>query len=301
MRNKALISAVLVVKDEEENIEECLSSVKAFADEIVVVDDGSNDKTVEIAKKFTDKIYHHESLGYVEPARNFAISKATGDWILILDADEEISSGLGKKLEEVVKNNTAEVVWIPRKNIIFNKWIKNNKGWWPDYNPRFFKKGAVVWQDKIHSKPEIKGKEMQLLAEEDLAIIHKNYKTVSDFVSRMNRYTDIESAEETVDWRNFVKDQNNELLSRLFAREGYKDGIHGLFLSYLESFYFVVVAAKIWEKKGFDDEDMSVKKFQKTIQSNHKDMQYWLLTIFIEQTKNPIKKVIYRIQRKLIV
>lgn len=292
------ISAVIVTLNEEKNIERCLKSL-SFVDEIVLVDDGSNDKTVEIAKKYTEKIFEHKSEGYVEPARNFAIEKAKGPWILIIDADEEIPASLKDELEKTAKSKDADVLWIPRKNILFGEWIKNNEGWWPDYNPRFFKKGTIRWSNKIHGKPEVNGKEIWLDSKEEYAMVHHNYQTVRDFIERLNRYTDIEAEEENFDWRNITKDQNEEFLSRLFARKGYKDGFHGLVLSYLEAMYSVVLSSKIWEKKGFPKEKIDLGRLENEIKENYKNTKYWLLSVKINETKNPITKFFYRISRKI--
>src|SRR6266498_5902614 len=140
MNQSNKISVVVTVFNGEKTLNACLESVK-WADEIIVVDDGSTDGTISIAKKHTDKIYHHKSQGFVEPARNFAISKTTGDWILVLDADEQVPQSLAEKLQELAGQSETECVNLPRKNIIFNKWIQHT-GWWPDYNIRFFKKGS---------------------------------------------------------------------------------------------------------------------------------------------------------------
>ena len=182
MQNK--ISVVLTVLNEEEKIKACLESV-TWADEIVVVDDGSTDTTVAIAKQYTDKVFHHVSKGFVEPARNFAISKATGDWILILDADEQVSSSLAEKLRSITIESHVNGVRLPRKNIIFNKWMKHT-GWWPDYNIRFFKKGSVIWSDKIHSQPELRGLIVDLGPQESYALIHYNYESVSQFLKKLD-------------------------------------------------------------------------------------------------------------------
>jgi len=135
---KIKISAVINTRNESENIFDCLNSLK-FCDEIVVVDMESTDNTKEIAKQFTDKVFDHPMVGYVEPARNFAISKAIGDWILVIDADERIPKTLAIKLEEIAEKNEIDYVRIPRQNLIFGQWVRHSR-WWPDFNIRFFKK-----------------------------------------------------------------------------------------------------------------------------------------------------------------
>ncbi|HTK03368.1 MAG TPA: glycosyltransferase family 2 protein, partial [Alphaproteobacteria bacterium] len=119
----AKISVVINTINEEQALPRALASVRNLADEIVVVDMESIDKTVEIAKKLGAKVFTHQKIGYVEPARNFAISNTVGDWILILDADEEVQPNLIKKFKEIVKNPKADYYRVPRKNIIFGRWI----------------------------------------------------------------------------------------------------------------------------------------------------------------------------------
>ena len=138
---KPKISAVINTWNEGKNLAECLDTLD-FVDEIIVVDMASTDDTKKIAKQYTDKVYDHPYVGYVEPARNFAISKATSEWVFVLDPDEEVSDNLKDKLVQIVSNNTEiDFIRIPRKNIIFGKWMKASM-WWPDYNIRFFKKNS---------------------------------------------------------------------------------------------------------------------------------------------------------------
>src|SRR3990167_10491448 len=144
-----MISLVVNAKNAEDEIERCIKSALGLFDELVIVDDGSSDGTAQIAKKFTKKVYKHKSAGYVEPVRNYAVGKAGGDWILILDTDEEITPKLKIELMSLSKRKNIDFVKIPRKNIIFGKWIKHS-GWWPDFQIRFFRKGKVSWDDQIH-------------------------------------------------------------------------------------------------------------------------------------------------------
>lgn len=278
-----MISVVINVRNGQEVVERCLKSV-SWADEIVVIDDESTDDTVKIAKKYTDKIYEHKSAGFVEPARNFAISKASYEWILVLDADEEIPATLAGQLKQVAgnqKDKAIDYVSIPRKNIIFNKWIQHS-GWWPDYNVRFFRKGKVSWSDKIHADAQVEGKELELEPKEELAIIHQNYQTISQYLNRMNKYTDIESNQRIKDGEKFsltkiLRDTSSEFFRRYFAWEGYKDGLHGLVLSILQSVSAFVVGLKIWEAGKFSEatETEVIKQVKAETKQSLVEFKYW--------------------------
>lgn len=289
------ISVVINTLNEEKNIARALKSV-GWADEILVCDMYSVDRTVEIAKQFGAKVVFHKKVNYVEPARNFAISKAGSFWILILDADEEIPRGLVKRLKEIAsKPVSSDYIEIPRKNIIFGKWIKAT-GWWPDYQIRFFKKNAVVWQDKIHSKPQTKGEGLTIPSEENLAIIHHNYQTVAQFLTRMNRYTDIESKQinslgHIFDWKDLVQKPLGEFLSRFFASRGYEDGLHGIALSLLQAFSVFVVYLKLWELSKFKKGQISLRDIEEEQVNSFNQINYWIKQTKIR--KNPIKRFIH--------
>jgi len=271
------ISAVVNTYNEEKNLGRCLESVKNFAEEIVVVDMHSTDKTVEIAKKYKAKIFLHEYTRYVEPARNFALSKATGDWILIIDADEELPQNLASKLTKIAKENKVDYVQIPRKNIIFGKWIEHSR-WWPDYLVRFFKKGKVQFSNEIHVPPKTEGEGFKLEAVEENAIIHHNFQSISQFIERLNRYTDIQ-AEELVkkgvkfEWQQVLTKPANEFFSRFFAGEGYKDGLHGLVLALLQAFSELILYLKIWQNDGFDQK--RIRNLDQVFKRSINDYFYW--------------------------
>lgn len=274
------ISVVINTLNEEENIKRVIASVK-WADEILVCDMHSEDKTVQIAKSLGAKVVMHKKERYVEPARNFAISKAAGEWILILDADEVILLDLAERLQEIAEKLLhISFVEIPRRNIIFGKGLEAT-GWWPDYHIRFFKKGSVVWQDQIHSKPEIRGEGLKLEAEEKWSIIHQNYKTVGEFVEKMNRYTQIQAEEikETgykFKWQDILQKPLDEFLSRFFANEGYRDGLHGLSLSLLQAFSHLVLYLKLWEMEGFKNGEIGVLEFDLERKKAGEALKYWI-------------------------
>jgi (heptosyl)LPS beta-1,4-glucosyltransferase len=275
-----MISVVINTRNEEKNLPRALDSVEILADEVIVVDMESEDNTVKIAKKAGAKVYLHKKVGYVEPARNFAIGKATGSWILVLDADEEIPASLAKELKRISEGPQADFYRLPRKNIIFGKWITHT-GWWPDYNIRFFKKGTVVWKKLIHSVPETQGKGQSLPAKEQFAIIHHNYQSISQYLERMTRYTQIQAKFLIKDgyrfsWQDLIRRPTSEFLSRFFANEGYKDGIHGLALSLLQAFSELVVYARVWEHNKFEDINFSNKAFAKEVERAEDELAYWL-------------------------
>ncbi len=274
------ISVVINTLNCEDEISKAIASIKSLADEVVVCDMESSDNTSEIAKKLGAKVYSHKKEKYVELVRNFMVSKATGDWILILDPDEEIPSKLYSKLKEIVKKPEADYFRIPRKNIIFGKWIKHTN-WWPDYNIRFFRKGFVSWNEVIHSVPMTQGKGMDLPEKEEYAIVHNNYRDLSSYFEKMLRYTDVGrdnllKGGYVFSWRDLIKKPLNEFLSRYFEGEGYKDGIHGLALSLLQSFSELVLYLKVWEKQGFEEKNLGKKELKEELNKAISDLKWWL-------------------------
>jgi len=272
------ISVVLVVKNEEQHLARALRSAK-FADEIIVVDMMSSDKTVAIAKKFTNKVFTSpKDYAYVEPARNFSLQKASGDWIFILDADEEITMTLAKRIKELTETESVQAYAVARKNLIFDKFIQYS-AWWPDYQIRFFKQGRVTWTDQIHAQPIIDGQLEYLAATEELAIIHHNYQTVEDFVSRANRYTSLQAKERElkgpVDSKKMIQAFSDEFLKRFFAEEGIKDGQHGLALALLQANYELLIQLKQWQAQQFPQKNQP-QETVKLIRQAQKDLNYWL-------------------------
>ncbi|MBM3205368.1 glycosyltransferase family 2 protein [Candidatus Shapirobacteria bacterium] len=292
----AKISVIINTINEEENLKGCLKSI-GWVQEIVVVDMYSEDKTVALAKKAGAKVFFRKFSPYVEPARNFAISKATGDWILILDPDEEVSPSLAKTLQELSQNSQDLTYFrLPRKNIIFNKWIKHSR-WWPDYNIRFFKKGHIRWSEKIHSVPLTRGEGKDLEAKEANAIVHYHYQGIAQYLERMNRYTQVQ-AQELVEsgykfkWSDIIRKPMGEFLSRFFAGEGYKDGLHGLTLALLQTFSELIKYLKVWEKESFVDQDITA--YRQYFEENINDYLHWE-----EKSSSLIKKIRLKIKKKI--
>lgn len=298
MKNK--ISVVINTFNEEKNIEKALKSVN-WADEIVVCDMHSKDRTVEIAKRMGAKIFFHKREEYVEPARNFAISKASNDWILILDPDEEIPQSLAKRLQEIANNmKQIDYVKVPRKNIIFGHFMKASM-WWPDLNVRFFRKGRVVWTDKIHRPPKVSGEGLDLSADPDWAIIHHHYESVSHFLERMIRYTKIQAEElkkegYKFDWKDLIKKPFSEFLGRFFANRGFEDGLHGLALSLLQSFSIVVVYLQVWEMEGFNSQPVNLSEFKQLNKYCGVEIEYWFKHVNLSE--NSFKRFFQKIRNK---
>jgi len=274
------ISAVYCVHNGEEFLEKSFKSVKDFATEIVVVDLESTDKTVEIAQKYGAKVFKHKNIGYVEPVRNFGISKTTGDWILVIDPDEELTEKLKEYLKKEINKSKAQFYRIPRKNIIFGEWIKHT-GWWPDMNIRFFKRGHVSWNEVIHTVPMTTGKGLDLPVKEELAIEHDNYPTMDSYFEKMIRYSKVQSAElidkkYVFSWQDLIKKPLNEFLSRFFARQGYKDGLHGLVLSLLQSVSEFLIVLRIWEYQKYQKQELTKKDISLVFNMLIKDLKWWI-------------------------
>ncbi|NJM53998.1 MAG: glycosyltransferase family 2 protein, partial [Blastocatellia bacterium] len=143
------ISASIIVFNEEENIAELCETI-SWCDEIVIVDSSSTDKTVEIAQKYTDKIFQRDFKGYKDK-HEFADSKTTGDWIFWIDADERVTPELRESIENLKKSSKADLpdgFWIARKTWYLGRWIKHS-GWYPDWKLRLYNRNKGVWKDLL--------------------------------------------------------------------------------------------------------------------------------------------------------
>lgn len=243
------ISVVVNTKNEEQALERCLRSA-AWADEIVVLDMSSDDETVAVARRYTDRVYSCPDFGYVEPARNLAVSHATGDWVFVLDADEVIPPRLAANVRRIVaESGEYALVAIPRRNYIGNYAIKNS-GWGADYQPRLYRRGHLTWNDGLHSWPQVEGATRYLSPDSGYYIKHYNYEDLSDFVERLNRYTSIEAGAAVTgggwaNWRDILKEVMEEFGKRYTPKE---DGFYSLALAGSMAFYRFIARCKQLEQ-----------------------------------------------------
>ena len=308
MSKKKSLSVVISTFNSEEKIEDCLKSA-AFASEIIIVDGTSSDKTLDIVKKYTSKIFLRPNHPMLNINKNFGFSKASSDWILSLDADERITPELQKEIEEKIGNwkleigNSVDGYYIPRKNIIFGKWIEH-AGWYPDHQLRLIRRGMGKFpEEHVHEMVKIEG-EVGSLNEH---ILHYNYDSISQFLQKLGTIYGPNEAEQLVkngynfDWRDAIRFPVKEFLSRFFAREGYRDGFHGLMLSVLMAFYHFIVFSYIWEKHKFkqiNDETMLAETEKEIVQSS-KDLFFWFSKERTKLIKNPLKQIFHKILRKV--
>lgn len=311
------ISVVISAFNEEKMIEDCLKSVKSVADEIIFVDNTSSDKTVQIAKKYTDKIFvRPNDPVMLNRNKNFGFAKATGDWIVSLDADERLTPQLSAEIRPTVNRQPSTVngYEIPRKNIIFGKWIQHSI-WWPDYNLRLFRKGKGKFAEKhVHEKLDVKGEVGKLKN----PMVHYNYQTVTQFINKLNKtYTESETDNflkegKSISWYDAIRWPTSDFVKTFFLQKGYKDSLHGLVLSLFQAFYALVFFAKVWERKeNFKDlfvsssghsgasatESRFLQEVIKEFSRSAKEIRYWIYETLIAE--NPIKKLYWRLRRKL--
>jgi glycosyltransferase involved in cell wall biosynthesis len=243
------VSVVIVTENEEKNIGDALKSVKDFED-IVVVDSFSEDRTVEICKKYTYRVYQHKWQGYAKQ-KQMAVDYAEKPWVLILDADERVTQRLKSEIMEEIKNASFSGFYIPRKNFFLDKWIRHG-GWWPDYTLRLFLKDMAFIKDrKVHEKVVVKGKVGYLKN----PLEHYTYRTVSDYIKKIDRYSTL-SAEELREkgvnpgMITMVVHPVSTFFKMFFLRGGFMDGIHGLILAILYSYYTFLKYLKLWESSS---------------------------------------------------
>lgn len=253
------ITTIIVAKDNPPFILKTISSVEDISKKIVIVDIGIDEKLAKKIKNYQKiKIIKiKEKIPYVELIREKTKQFADTEYIFFLDQDEYITNDLKKIIKKNLEN--YDYFKIPRKNIIFGRWIKNSR-WWPDYQIRLFKKEKVIWPKILHSQPAVQGKFFEVEAKEKYAIIHQNYQNLDQYLEKARRYAQIEARELISKKSNYffsdaVKKSLTEFISRYFAFEGYKDGKHGFILSFLQMFYYFLVYFYYLEINNFKNND----------------------------------------------
>ena len=243
------LSVVIITLNEEANLARTLASV-AWADEIVVVDSGSTDRTREVAESFHAKFVVEPWKGFATQ-KNSALSKATGDWILSLDADEEVEPALADEIRTIIAANPSVAgFWIPRKNFFLRRWIKHG-GFYPDPKLRLFRRGTGQFEDRmVHEDLHVKGTTASLRNH----LLHYSYPTIEDYLEHMNRYSSL-GAEMAVTKRprgfsflDMVIRPKLTFLYNYFLRLGFLDGREGLLLHLYHSQYVSWKYAKAWER-----------------------------------------------------
>ncbi len=251
MKNNTIkISAVIATKNEEKMLNACLQSL-SWVDEIVIVDTGSTDKTLSIAKKNNVRIVNYASGKTFSDWRNKELSEAHGEWILYVDADERIPKDLQKEILSIIENSELSETWyaIPRSNVIFGKEFRHG-GWWPDYVKRLYKKSALKkWEGNLHEEPVVEGKMGKLKK----PMLHIKHETVFEMIQKTNQWSVIEAQlmfeakHPPMTIPRFFTAMAREFFKSMIKETAFLDGRYGIMMAMYQVFSRFVSYAKLWE------------------------------------------------------
>ncbi|MBU0504092.1 MAG: glycosyltransferase family 2 protein [Candidatus Omnitrophota bacterium] len=244
---KIPLSVVIIAKNEEANIEESLISVFNWADEIVVVDDESADKTREICRRYTDKVYVRK-MDVEGRHRNWAYSQARNKWILSLDADEKVTEELKEEIAKVIKDDKFAAFSIPLRNFIGKYWVKYG-GWYPAAKVRLFQNSKFKYEEvEVHPRAIINGECGHLKSD----IIHKGYPDIEHFLGSVNRQSTLEAIKWINAGRKFgfvlmVWRAVDRFFRRYLRKKSYKDGMYGFVIAFFDTLYQILSYIKYRE------------------------------------------------------
>ena len=232
------LSVVVLTKNEERNIEDCLKSVDGWADEIVLVDDLSSDNTVKIAGNYTSKILS-QKMEVEGKQRNFAYSQAKNQWVLSLDADERVTDELKKEIEEALSKETpCNGFTIPRRNFIGDYWVRHG-GWYPSPQLKLFRRDKFRYEEVgVHPRAFMDDPCGHLKGD----IIHYSYRGIEDFLSKLNNQTTREAQKwfaqnKPMRLGRFIWRSYDRFFRAYFGKKGYKDGFLGFVIAYFAGLY----------------------------------------------------------------
>jgi len=243
------ITATVITLNEEHNIAEALQSL-SWADEIIVVDSESTDRTVEIAHRFTDRVFIRPWPGY-SAQKNFAAAEAANDWIFSLDADERVSPELADQLKKLKLDVPARAAFeMPRLTSYLGRWIKHS-GWHPDYKLRLYGRKRASWQgDFVHEALEVHGQVERVKGN----ILHYTVRDASEHHLRMDRYTTLAARQMSsrgkhVSIASLLLSPAVVFLRSYIFKLGLLDGIPGLAIARFAAHYEFLKNLKVWEQQ----------------------------------------------------
>jgi glycosyltransferase involved in cell wall biosynthesis len=244
------LSVVIVTQNEQDRIKQCLESV-AWADEIIIVDAFSTDKTVEICRSYTDKIYSRQWDGFI-PQKNYALSLATKEWILSLDADEQLSDRLTTEVKDAIINQrgTCDAYSMPRKTYYLGRWMLHS-GWYPDRKVRLVRKGFASWGGlEPHDALKVNGKVCELNGN----ILHYSFRNLSHHIRKLDYFTDAASLELIKSGRragvlDMIMHPAGMFFKMFILKKGFMDGVQGFIAAGVSAFHVFMKYAKAWEIK----------------------------------------------------
>ena len=241
-----MISVVVLTKDEEKNLQECLGSVRQLADEIIVIDDNSIDKTTEIAKNFGAKVFTHSLDNNFAQQHNFALRQAQGDWVLSIDADERVSPGLAAEIKKEIKNNKVDGFYLKRQDFFGGRALKYGE----TANVRLLRlgrKGKGKFEREVHETWEIKGN----VGEMRNTLLHYPHQTLSDFIDHVNFHSSLHAQalkKEGVRPSLFriIFNPLGKFIQNYIFRLGFLDGTSGIIVVLMMSFHSFLARAKLY-------------------------------------------------------
>jgi len=249
--NHVLLSTVTITKNEERNIEACLQSV-GWVDQIIVVDAESLDRTQELARHYTPHVMVRPWEGY-GPQKNYGIQEATGDWILILDADERVSPELAQEIQERLTtwtSNDPVAYGIPRRNIFYGEWVRWG-GAYPDLQIRLFQKGKATYNDvEIHENLIVDG----CIGDLEGYLEHYTERKIVDHFRKFSLYISLAAKEKaksiaTVHWWYLFLNPFVTFIKKYCLKQGFRDGIRGIIFAGFASMYTFGKYAKLFEAR----------------------------------------------------
>jgi glycosyltransferase involved in cell wall biosynthesis len=246
-----MISALVICRNEEKNIEDCLKSL-SWVDELVVVDGKSTDDTMSICLQYTKHVYENDWKGFAGQ-RKFGLSKVNSDWVLSVDADERCTDELKNEILSAVKQDDFEGFLIPRKNFFLKKWVKHS-GWYPNYRLILFKtKSATVSDRQVHEHYSVDGKTGKLRN----SLLHYTVQSIKEYSERINEYSTLSAAEKAgkikVNLLYLLFRPYFDFIQKYIFQGGFLDGITGLMVAYFHFYTKLLLYMKIWELQKSKD------------------------------------------------